>query len=818
MEMTPDIDDLGNSTLAESSGGISATEVRDELDRILASPMFAGARRPSGFLRYVVETCLNGGGARIKEYLIGVDVFGRSAEYDPRVDPVVRVEAGRLRTKLGQYYAGPGHDDRIVIDLPKGSYVPEFRRQASMGGGIPAAPIGAAAADAAPAPAANDTVVASPVGPARQWQLWLVGATAAALVAGLGAHHYRSHQQLHMTEGEPIVLADFANSTGDVLFDDSLKTALEFSLRQSPFFRVLSDGDVAKTLKLMNRPAGAKLNLEVARDLCQRAGSKAYITGAIGVLGTKYVLELKAVNCQTGGELADEQVTAASKDKVVDAIGEAASKLRGELGESLATVQKFDIPLAEVTTSSLEALKAYTLGNQAFTERGGAAALPYHLRAVELDPSFALAYRAVGEDYGTMEESGRAREYLTKAFELREHTSEREKIAIATYYYNVVTGELDKSLQTCREKIQSYPSDLPYLCLGSVYCRLGQYEKAVEAFSQSVRRTPDSGLPYGALAISLLAVQRFDEAKRIGQQALSRKLDDLWLRQALYDIGFAEGDPSAMAEQQQWFGSNPSFENLGLALASDTEAYVGHIRQARELTQRAVDSAVQADNREGGALYQANAALQQAAYGNVVESRQSAAKALRLAPTSAGVQSVAALALARAGEAARARSLAQDLEKRLPLDTQMRSLWLPAIQAQLSLKEKNPAEALQDLQASLPLELGGTSFVVNESCLYQVYLRGEAYLAHGQGRPAAGEFQKILDHSGIVANCWTGALAHLGVARANALQSRTTQGVESDAARVRALDAYKAFLTLWKDADADIPILKEATTEYAQLL
>jgi tetratricopeptide (TPR) repeat protein len=359
---------------------------------------------------------------------------------------------------------------------------------------------------------------------------------------------------------------------------------------------------------------------------------------------------------------------------------------------------------------------------------------------------------------------------------------------------------------------------MPYLCLGSVYCRLGQYEKAVEAFRESLRRTPDSGIPYGALAFSLLAVQRFDEAKRIGQQAQSRKLEDLWLRQALYHIGFAEGDPSAMAEQQQWFGSKPSFENVGLALASYTEAYAGHTGRARELTQRAVDSAVQADNKEGGAVYLANAALQQAAYGNAFDSRQSATKALSLAPTSAGVESEATLALAMAGEAARARSLAKDLEKRSPLDTQVRSLWLPAIRAQLALKENNTAEALEDLQVSSPLELGLIPFVLNVSCLYPVYLRGEAYLAAGQGRPAATEFQKILDPCGIVANCWTGALAHLGVARANALQSRTTQGAESDAARVRALYAYKEFLTLWKDADADIPILKQAKTEYAQLL
>ena len=312
-------------------------------------------------------------------------------------------------------------------------------------------------------------------------------------------------------------------------------------------------------------------------------------------------------------------------------------------------------------------------------------------------------------------------------------------------------------------------------------------------------------------------MQQFDEARQIIHEAQARKLDDYILHNALYALAFLGLDSAAMAEQQQWFAGKPDYENFGLSLASDTEAYEGHQGKARELTKRAVDSAIRADNKEGGAIWQANAALEQAAYGNPAEARQSAAEALKLVPTSQGVEVEAALAFAMAGDMARAESLAQDLGKRFPLDTQMQSLWLPAVRAQLALDRKDPATAVSTLQAASPIELGQIVFLTNISCLYPVYVRGEAYLAAGQGGAAAAEFQKILDHSGIVWNCWTGALAHLGVARANALQARTAQGADADAARVRALAAYKDFLTLWKDADPDIPILKEAKAEYAKL-
>jgi serine/threonine protein kinase/tetratricopeptide (TPR) repeat protein len=683
----------------------------------------------------------------------------------------------------------------------------------------PSPPSGSSPALASASSSSAVKVVEVSVAGKKLWKILLPAAVVLALAAIAGVFYLRSHQSAHqLTDKDTIVLADFSNTTGDVVFDDTLKTALSMGLNQSPFLNVLSDNKAAATLKLMTLPPDTRLTPDVARELCQRAGGKAYLIGSIASLGSQYVLGLKAVNCQSGDPLAEEQVTAASKEKVLDALGEAASKLRGELGESLATVQKFDVPLSEATTSSLEALKAYSLGRKAANEKGAAAGLPYDQRAIELDPNFAMGYAGVGTDYSDLSELGRASEYLTKAFQLREHAGEREKLAISARYYSDVTGELDKAAQTSQEAIESYPRDwAAYGNLGLVFSNQGQYEKAVEVTRQGLRLAPDRLALYVNLANWTFALQRFEEARQVIHQAQARKLDDFVLHNALYALAFLGSDSAAMGEQQQWFAGKPE-ENIGLALAADTEAYGGHLAKAIPLTKRAVDSAIRADSKETAAIWQTNAGAQQAAYGNSTEARQSAAEALKLVSTSQSVEVEAALAFALAGDSARAESLAQDLNKRFPLDTQMQSLWLPAIQAQLALNRKDATSAINLLQPALPpIEYGQIAFVNNISCLYPTYVRGQAYLAAGQGGAAATEFQKIIDHSGIVWNCWTGALAHLGVARANALQAKNMHGADADAARVRALAAYKAFFTLWKDADPGIPILSQAKTEYAKL-
>jgi eukaryotic-like serine/threonine-protein kinase len=500
-------------------------------------------------------------------------------------------------------------------------------------------------------------------------KLWKI-AVPLLLVALLfaGGLYYRSYQQgKRLTDKDTLVLADFDNKTGDAVFDDTLKTALSISLRQSPFLNVLSDSEVAKTLQLMTRPMGAKLTPEIARELCERAGSKAYIGGAIGVLGSEYVLGLKAVNCHNGDKLAEEQITATSKEKVLDALGEAASKLRGELGESLATVEKFDVPLAHATTYSLDALKAYSLGNKTVNEKGLATALPHLLRAIELDPDFAMGYRAVGGVYLSLGEVGRARDYLIKAFQLREHTSEREKLSITADYYQNVTGELDKAAMTYQEEIESYPREMSgYIYLGVVYGALGQYDKGADSARQSLRLAPNQVVSYQWIANFTLALQRFDETRQIMHDAQAKKLDSDIFHNALYGLAFLGSDSAAMAEQQQWYTGKADYENEGLALASDTEAYAGHVAKARELTKQAVGSAARTDNKENAAIYLTNASLQQAAYGNPVEARQSAEAALKLVPTSQGVESEAALAFAITGDIERAESLAQDPEQTLP--------------------------------------------------------------------------------------------------------------------------------------------------------
>jgi len=654
---------------------------------------------------------------------------------------------------------------------------------------------------------------------ARPRRAKLTSAVGGLIVLVLAALlYYRSHHPTPLTDKDTIVLADFDNKTGDPVFDDTLKTALSVSLSQSPFLNVLSEGNVAKTLKLMTRPPDTRLTPDVARELCLRAGSEAYIAGSIASLGNEYVQGLKVVNCQSGDVLAQEQATAASKEKVLDTLGETASKLRRELGESLASVQKLDTSLEQATTSSLEALQAYTLGEKAYREKSAAAALPYHQRAIELDPGFAMGYLEAGNDYYGLTEQGRAIEYYNRAFQLREHASELESLHITAFYYESVTGELEKAAQTYQEWIANYPRDYrAHLDLGSVYSEQGQYEKAVEEKRQGLGLEPGSGVPYANLANSLFALQRFDEVRQTVQQAEARKLDRPTLRMALYALAFLRGDSLGLAEQQQWFADKPE-EHFGFSLASDTEAYQGHLAKARELTNQSIDSAIRADNKENGAIWMENSALREAALGNLTKAKQAAAEGLKLLPTSQGVEIEAALAFAMAGDIARTESLAQDLNKRRPVDTQMQSLWLPAIQAQLALNRKHPAAAIASLRPVLPpLEYGQIEFVLNLSCLYPTYIRGQAYLAAGQGKEAAAEFQKILDHSGIVWNCWTGALAHLGVARANALEVKTSRGADADAARVRALAAYKHFLTVWKDADPNVPVLKEAKAEYAKL-
>jgi serine/threonine protein kinase/tetratricopeptide (TPR) repeat protein len=708
---------------------------------------------------------------------------------------------------------------RLRRDADSGRFSPPSSSSASASASR-AASSGRVWADSAalrtPAKAPSKEASSAVAKPRSYWTAVVLVVIAAVVGSVL---YLRSRQARVLNDKDTIVVADFDNKTGDAVFDDTLKTALTVALNESPFLNVLPDSKVTSTLKLMTRPPGTKLTPDVARELCLRAGSKAYIAGSIATLGSDFVIGLKAVNCQSDDPLAQNQVTAERKEKVLNAVGTAAATLREKLGESLASVKKFDAPMEQATTSSLPALQAYSQGGKISNEKSVEAALPYFQRSIQLDPNFATGYRAVGGAYASLTELGRAGEYYTKAFELREHASERERLFITADYYSNVTGELDKAARVYEEMIADYPRDAgAYANLSLAYAAEGNYEKAVEAARHQHDLAPDSMGPYYNLANYFLALQRLDEALKTLQQIHADKLDDFIGHSALYALAFLAGDGHGMSQQQQWFASHAGVDNIGLSLASDTEAYFGHVAKARELTRRAVNSAVRADSKETGAIGWENAALREAAFGNTSEARQATDAGVKLYPNSQGVQAEAALAYAMSGDSAKAQSTAQELNTRYPLDTQVQSLWLPAINAQLALNRKKPSEAIELLQRALPpIEYGQILFVNQVSCLYPTYIRGQAYLAAGQGKEAADEFQKVLDHSGITWNCWTGALAHLEVARANALQATKATGAEADAARVRALGAYKTFLALWKDAAPDLPIYQQAKAEYAKI-
>ncbi len=645
-------------------------------------------------------------------------------------------------------------------------------------------------------------------------------ATSALLVALLivGGIYYLRRLDRHLTDKDTIVLADFSNNTGDAIFDETLKTALNVALSGSPFLEVLPRSKLTATLQLMNRKAGEPLTPPVAREVCVRAGSKAYIAGSISSLGSQYVIGVQAVNCSSGDLLAQELTTVDRKEKVLDALGKEVAGLRAKLGESLASVQAFDVPLQDATTSSLDALKEYSLAVKTYNEVGIQASLSHSLRAIELDPNFAAAYDMAAGNYETLGETETARPYYAKAFALREHASEVEKLNITASYYAHVTGQWEKVVDPLQEWVARYPrSTYARNFLGNAYSAMGEREESCEIYRESLQVAPTNSA-YANLSMYLVAAGHFDEAKQLMIRAETKDhVDKVVFHQVRYALAFLEGDSPVMAEQLQWFTGRPE-ENLGTSLAADTEAYAGHLVQARELSRKASDAALHFDVKEDAAIWLENAAVREAAFGNAAEAKQWAEEGLKLFPRSQGVRVEAALSYAMAKDASKANSLAEDIAKDYPLDTEVQSLWLPAVRAQLALNRGANAEALKELEPAIPpIEFALISFAENVSCLYPTYIRGEADLASGQGTAAAAEFQTILDHKGMVWNCWTGALAQLGMARAVALQAKTSQGPDAETAQAKARAAYRGFLTLWKDADSDIPVFKQAKVEYAKL-
>jgi len=637
---------------------------------------------------------------------------------------------------------------------------------------------------------------------------WRIVVPAAIAVVALAASTYLYFQRTpKLMKDDILVLADFTNTTGDPVFDDTLKQAISVQLAQSPFLNILSNARTRATLKLMAKPPGTRLTPDVASDLCQRAGGKAYISGSIASLGSQYVIGLDAINCRTGDPLAQEQVTAENKEHILKALDEAATNLRGKLGESLSTVEKFDAPLDQATTPSLEALKALSVGVKALQEKGSAAAIPFFKQAIELDSNFAAAYEALGISYSNLREPGLANENLQKSYDLREKVSEREKFRICAAYYLLVTGELEKAIQTYEMWAQAYPRNSePFGNLGVDYTYLGQYEKAITASLEDLRLNPSSAAAYTNLVGLYPAVNRLDEADAKYQQAIAHKIDNPFLHGNRYGAAFLENDTAEM-QRQVAASSGKSGEDVLLSFESDAEAFYGRLANARKLSQRAIDSARRNDSKETAAAWQMNAALREAEFNNTSRARQQIAHALAEAPTR-DVSVLAALGFSRIGDNEQAEKMAHDLADRFPLNTAINRYWLPAIYASIEITRNNPAKALEDLQTAAPYELGSPlpQFEVGGS-LYPVYIRGEAYLLLHQGKEAAAEFQKFLDHRGVAVSCPLGAVARLQLGRAYAIQGDT----------VRSRAAYQDFFTLWKDADADIPILSAAKSEYAKL-
>jgi eukaryotic-like serine/threonine-protein kinase len=659
-------------------------------------------------------------------------------------------------------------------------------------------------ASIAPAP----VVRAARTGKAR----WLGLAAAVALAGAAGTTWMMSSNPAQaLTARDTVVLAAFDNSTLDTAFDDTLKQALDVSLRQSPFLAVLSDDTVSATLKQMERPVGTPLTPEVARELCLRAESKAWIGGSIASLGTQFVVGLKAVNCVSGDTLARSQATAPAKEKVLAALGEAATGLRKELGESLATVQKFDVPLEQATTASFEALKAFSLARKTFNERGTAEALPLYRRAVDLDPDFATASTMLGIMHNNLGETARGAAFLTKGYERREHSSGSDKFLIVLSYEDSVIGDLEKTAATGLDWIATYPRDYrAYLRQSNIYAAMGQSDKAIELLNESLRIAPAYLVAYSNLQLRFREQDRFDEARRTIDRALSRQLGGSELHGALYEISFLEGNAIGMAEQDAWFRAQGRSIPLNIELLR--AAHGGRLLAARTLTRRVVDDALKADRRESAGLTEARAAIREANIGNIDLARQGASRALALAPGNRTVEALAGLAYAWVGDAKRALSIADELAARHPVATSVQSLWVPAIRAQLEGGRKNPARGIEMLQTAARYDFTG----VNE-CLYANYIRGQAHLAAQQGLEAAAEFQKILDHRGLSGLCWTSALSHLGMARASKLASDSARGADVETYKQKSRRAYGDFLALWKDADPEAALLHAARAELAAL-
>jgi serine/threonine protein kinase len=641
-----------------------------------------------------------------------------------------------------------------------------------------------------------------------RWKLLLPLAVLLAVTLVAGALFWHSRAPGKLTAKDTLLLADFENKTGDAVFDGTLRQGLAVQLQQSPFLSFLPGPQVRETLKMMGRSSDDRITPDMGREICERQGLKAFVAGAIASLGSHYVLTLVAVNGRNGSMLAHEQEEAASKEEVLRALSQAAIRLRKQLGESLSSIEKYNTPLEQATTHSLEALQAYSLGQKMMVVKGDyLAAVPLYQKAIEADGNFAMAYASLGTTYNNLGESALAAENTKKSFELRERVSEREKYYIESHYYHFVTGDLEEARKVYELWARTYPRDfVPANNLGIIYRYLGNYEKSLSEAQERLRLDPASGPGHSNVVAGYLNLNRLEEAKAMCRQAEARKLESPFLKIDMYQLAFLQNDAAGMADQANWFANKSEAEDTLLANEAETAAYSGLLVKAREFSRRAIASAQNVKKRETVANYEAAAALREALFGNAEEARQRAAAALALS-SGREVQFGAGLAKALTQTTVQAQRLADDMAKRFPENTVVQFNYLPTLRGQLALSRKNAREAIEALKKAAPYELGLPGDGSFTPALYPVYVRGGSYLAANRGSEAAIEFQKILAWRGVVVNEPIGALARLGLARAYALQGDT----------IEARAAYQDFLTLWKDADPDTPILIAAKAEYAKL-
>ena len=663
----------------------------------------------------------------------------------------------------------------------------------------PAQALASSSASAARASSSQAIPVAEVSAAKKSWIK--IGAAAAVALVGLivGGLYLRSRESAALTTKDAILIADFVNTTGDPVFDGTLKQALAVQLEQSPYLNIVPDQKVRKTLQFMGRSADERVTGSVAREICERENIKAMLAGSISAIGSQYVVALDATNCASGDSLAREQLTANTKEAVLPAVGKAAATLRGKLGESLASIQKFDTPVTEATTSSLEALKAYAAADQLRNSGGEAESAAGFQHAIDLDPNFAMAYARLSAINDNLGEEDHEVEFAQKAYALRDRVSERERFYIDDHFYTA-TGDVEKNKETLELAVRAYPNDSSALGnLALLYnLDLGQFDKGIQTASEGLRVAPDAPFAYFHTAYPYMALNRFEEARSVLQRAVAAKADNYFIHEFLYNLAFLADDAEEMQRQLNWAEGKPS-EFALLNEAASVAASHGQLKKAEELSRRSIQSTEHFGFKDATASTQAAWAWTEAEVGNSSQAREMALSSATLAHARANLI-VVALALALCGDVPRGKVMLDDLAKRFPSDTLLHNVAIPQFSALAALNRKAPDQAIDALRAAVPYELG---YVFP----HPVYVRAQAYLQAGRGAEAAAEFQKIIDHRGLNPTSPEHSLAKLGLGRAYVLAK--------DTAKAKA--AYQDFLALWKDADPDVPILKQAKAEYAKL-